>query len=302
MTMSSDMNRFRDRRRGWAWIIWCLLPWLAGCSALRLGYANGPELAYWWLDGYVDFNSEQTPRVRQALRTWFDWHRTTQLPDYVTALAALRDAADRPVTAEQACDITAQWRRRMDVALERAVPLAAEFARQLSPAQLQHIERRFAKGNAEFRDEYLQAQPVKRRDATLKRAVERVENFYGRLDEAQAARLAADLADSPFDPAAWLAEREALQRELLRSLHSLAEAGADDDRAQAALRAAIAHQMRSPHPRYRDYQERLTRFNCALFARLHNQMSAPQRQRAAAKLKDWEDDLRAIAGLSAASP
>ena len=32
---------------------------LAACSAVRLGYANLPDLAYWWLDGYVDFSDEQ---------------------------------------------------------------------------------------------------------------------------------------------------------------------------------------------------------------------------------------------------
>ena len=44
-----------------------LLPALSGCSALRLGYANGPQLAWWWIDGYFDFSREQAPQVKQAL-------------------------------------------------------------------------------------------------------------------------------------------------------------------------------------------------------------------------------------------
>ena len=42
-------------------------PWLTGCSALRLGYNNGPQLAWWWLDGYVDFSTEQTPAAKAAI-------------------------------------------------------------------------------------------------------------------------------------------------------------------------------------------------------------------------------------------
>ena len=34
----------------------CLL--LAGCSAVRLAYNQAPDLMYWWLNGYVDFDAE----------------------------------------------------------------------------------------------------------------------------------------------------------------------------------------------------------------------------------------------------
>ena len=38
-----------------------LLVLLAGCSSVRLGYGSGPLLAWWWLDGYVDFSRENAP-------------------------------------------------------------------------------------------------------------------------------------------------------------------------------------------------------------------------------------------------
>ena len=40
---------------------------LAACSSVRLAYNNLPTLSYWWLDGYVDFDGAQTPRVREDL-------------------------------------------------------------------------------------------------------------------------------------------------------------------------------------------------------------------------------------------
>ena len=33
---------------------------LTGCSALRFGYNQAPELAFWWLDGYADFDEVQS--------------------------------------------------------------------------------------------------------------------------------------------------------------------------------------------------------------------------------------------------
>ena len=65
--------------------------------------------------------------------------------------------------------------------------------------------------------------------------------------------------------------------------------------AQAALRALAAQSVQSPRPAYRAYQQQLLTFNCALTAQLHNATSTSQRQRAAEKLKGWEDDLRQLA-------
>ena len=52
---------------------------LAGCGiALRLGYNQGPSLAFRWLDGYAEFDDAQSLRVRAALDEFFNWHRRTQ--------------------------------------------------------------------------------------------------------------------------------------------------------------------------------------------------------------------------------
>ncbi|MEK7778560.1 MAG: hypothetical protein AAB293_00575, partial [Pseudomonadota bacterium] len=42
-------------------ILLALLLLLNGCSLMRLGYNHGPQLAWWWIDSYLDFNQEQTP-------------------------------------------------------------------------------------------------------------------------------------------------------------------------------------------------------------------------------------------------
>jgi dihydrodipicolinate synthase/N-acetylneuraminate lyase len=40
---------------------------LGACSAVKLAYNNLPELSYWWLDAYLDFDGTQTPKVRDEL-------------------------------------------------------------------------------------------------------------------------------------------------------------------------------------------------------------------------------------------
>jgi hypothetical protein len=268
---------------------------LSACSTVRLAYGQGPTLAWWWIDGYFDFQGAQAQRVREGIDQWFAWHRATQLRDYAGLLAAMQAEMMQPASAGQVCRWFDEWRRRTDPALERALPLAADIMPTLSAEQLRHLEKRYAKANDEMRDEYLQPQPDERLAASVKRAAERAEMLYGRLDEPQRKLIAAGVAASPFDPEAWLAERQARQRDTLDTLRRLTAERADRDSIIAALRVLAEHLDRSPRPAYRAYQQRLTDYNCQFFASLHNSTTPAQRQAARERLKGWEADLRALA-------
>ncbi|MGF2075406.1 hypothetical protein, partial [Enterococcus casseliflavus] len=91
------------------------------CSALRFGYNQAHELVYWWLDGYADFDDAQTPRVRDAVATWFQWHRRTQLADYAALLARAQQDVLADTTPERVCAWWDEVRRRSDIALDRAL-------------------------------------------------------------------------------------------------------------------------------------------------------------------------------------
>ncbi|NRF66710.1 hypothetical protein HLB44_06920 [Aquincola sp. S2] len=277
------------------WIIATLLLLLGGCSALRLGYAQGPVLAYWWLDGYVDFSGEQTPLAKAALADWFAWHRQTQLPEYATWLASLQSMTTEAATPQAMCQITEGAQRRMEMAYAHAVPAMAEILRSFTPAQLDHLAKRYARKNQEVQRDYLQPDPAERAEANLKRTVERAEMLYGALDESQRRLLAAGLAASPFDAQRWLDERRARQQEIVRSLRALLAERAEPAAFQAALRRLAADAVNSPRADYRAYRQRLLDANCALAAQLHNSMKPAQRQHGADKLKGWEEDFRALA-------
>ena len=268
---------------------------ISGCSTVRLGYSQGPTLAWWWIDGYFDFQGAQAQKVKDGIDQWFAWHRATQLKDYAGLLALAQAQVMEPATAGQVCRWVDELRARGEPALERVLPLAAEIVPTLTAEQLRHADRRYAKGNLEMRDEYLQPRADDRLEESVKRAVERAEMLYGRLDDAQRKLVAAAVAASPFDPDAWLAERQARQRDTLATLRRLSAERADRDSTIAALRVLAEHVDRSPRPEYRAYQQRLTDYNCQSIAALHNSTSLAQRQAARDRLKGWEADLRALA-------
>lgn len=277
-------------------------PWLAGCSALRVAYNTGPQLAWWWLDGYLDVSRDHAPQVKTAIDRWFEWHRQTQLPVYAALLASAQVQMAEPLSAAAAC----QWNQRLSDALSPAAARALEQAADLVPglgeAQLRHLEQRYEKNIDDMRREFLQADTAERRAASVKRTVDRAEQIYGRLDDPQRKVITEGVAASPFDPQGWMEERKRRQRDTVNTLRRLLAERADRDQRLAALRALADRSQRSPDPAYRAYQQRLTDYNCAFAARIHNATTVAQRQRARANLKGWEEDLRAVmAGPSGAA-
>lgn len=265
---------------------------------MRLGYNQGPQLAHWWLDGYLDLNDEQSPRVREALARWFAWHRQTQLPDYAALLAQARARLDGPVDGVQVCQWNDQIRSRIEPVMDRALPLAAELVATLTPAQIETLEKRYAKDNEKLRKEHLLPDPAARLQGSVERTIARFESFYGKLDDAQRGLVAEAVAASPFDSRAWLAGREQRQRELLATLRQIVAERPDAPRTLALLRTVARQFDGTPQPANAAAQQRLNRYNCELTARLHNTTTHTQRRQARDKLKGWEDDVRQLAAES----
>jgi hypothetical protein len=285
-----------------SWLLALLL--LGGCSTVRIGYNQAPTLAWWWLDSYMDFDAEQAPKVKEALNHWFAWHRTTQLPAYADLLAAAQTQVLQPATPQQVCRWADDLRVRLAPAFAQGVPMAAELLPTLKPEQLAHLERRYRKSNRDFEEDFLQQEADERLKASVKRTIDRAEMLYGRLDERQRQLVATGVTVSPFDPAAWFAERQAVQSETLQTLARLSAGGparADRESNLSGLQALAARVQRSPPGPYRNYQQRLTEYNCIFIAQLHNSTTPAQRQTARNKLKGWEEDLRALAAQKPAA-
>ncbi len=268
--------------------------WMGGCSSIPLAYNNGPQLAWWWVDGYFDFSREQTPAIRQRLDQLFDWHRSTQMALYLPLLVNAQAQVAEPTTAAMACRLQAQVLDLLEPTLEHALGSAADLLPSLGEAQFKHLEARYAKVLAEMRDDFLQADLAERHRQSVRRALERAERLYGRLDEAQRRVVDAGVVASPFNPEMWWQERQRRQRDTVQTLRRLAADKADRDQRLAALRTLVARVERSPDPVYRAYQLKLADYNCAFAAQIHNATTPAQRKRARETLKDWETDLRQL--------
>jgi len=271
---------------------------LGGCSAVRLGYSQLPELAYWWLDNYLDFDDTQGPLLRAELQTLHDWHRREELPQIAAELAQLQALAQRPVTSTQLCQWTERLRPRVQAVLTRAEPALLQLLPTLSTGQLAHLRQQLQKRHQQWRQDWLQDSPAERQATRLQRWQDRAEDFYGKLNAAQGELLRQAIASSPFDAALEDAERMRRQQDLLQTLQqirSLPSARGDDGTARDLLRALWQRNQNSPNPVYRRHAEQIAQSGCESWAALHNSTSPTQRQRLLDKLRGYEDDARSLA-------
>ncbi|WP_172839756.1 DUF6279 family lipoprotein [Variovorax paradoxus] len=267
---------------------------LGACSAIRLAYNNLPTVSYWWLDGYLDFDSEQAPKVRDELAQLLDWHRQNELPRIASLLQEAQALAPGEVTPAQVCTMADRIRERLLAVTDHAETAGAQLALSLTAAQLQQLERKYAKNNATYRKEWLDRTPAQVQEKRYDQFLGRTEDFYGRLSTEQRELLRQQVAQSVFDPKLADAERRQRQQEALALLRGFVADKPTPAEARAALHAYIQRVAEPPPGRWRDQQQALLEEGCRNTAALHNGTTASQRAQAVRRLQAYQDDLRQL--------
>jgi hypothetical protein len=267
---------------------------LGGCSAVRLVYNNAPELLYWWLDAFVDFDGPQTLRLRADLQNVHDWHRREELPLLADVLKNLQTSTPQAVTGEQVCKLYDYLQTRTLAVAERLVPTAAAIIPTLQDSQLEHIAHEYDKRNRAWREEWMEGTAAERMRHRSGLILDRAESFYGRLNASQQAMVRTQIENSVLD--APLQYREMLRRQQdgFQMLRQLRTSRATDAEVQTEVRGLLTRTLNSPDPAYRIYLDKFTRQACANIAQLHNSSTPEQRLFLAQTLRDYEDDARAL--------
>lgn len=289
MMKSSDLTRM-----GGIILALALALALAACSAVKLGYSSLPNLAYWWLDGYVDFSEEQAPQAREEIGRLHAWHRQQELPKLVELLARMEQLAPGEVNPQQACAIVTEVQARMRAVANEAEPRVAAMAATLTGRELRHIARKFRRNNERYRKEWLDLSLPEQQEKRFEQMLERLETIYGRLEEPQRVVLRQRIAQSALDPARSHAEWQRRQQDLAQILHRVSRREVPEAEARALLRGWYERVESAPDPVYRTYQQTLKQEGCTTFSLVHQSTTAAQREQAVRQLRAYQRDLREL--------
>jgi hypothetical protein len=271
---------------------------LSACSAIKLGYNNLPDLAYWWLDGYVDFTDTQAPVARQELARLHAWHRQEELPRLSELLGRLEQLAGGEVSAQQACTVFAEIRTRIGGLAQQAEPGVTALSLTVTARQLRHLERKFRRNNENFTKQWITPTREEQQEKFFDQMVDRAEMIYGRLNEPQKAVLRQSIARSTYDAPRVLAERQRRQQDLLQILRRIPESSLPATEARALLHGWMERAQVSPDAAFRNWQDAVVQEGCRSFADLHQSTTPQQRQQAVRRLQAYQRDVRELAAQS----
>jgi hypothetical protein len=273
---------------------------LASCSTARLAYDNGERLSYWWLDGYLDISAGQRQPVKDAIAQFFTWHRSMQLPEYGEFLLKVerrlqpgQPALTLPELQREVAGMRERWQRMT----ERAAPALADLARNLQPGQLGHLQEKLAASNAAYRKEYLRGSLEDRQRHRFRKLLEQVEYWFGDLDAAQEARIRAASDARPLDAELTYADRLRRQAALVALLDRIASEQMPRDAAVAAITALLDpdRQQVGASPQVQAYFRETRSSAEQMMLMIMNSATEAQRATAAAKVRQWRLDLKALA-------
>lgn len=194
---------------------------VTACSSVRFAYNQGDTVLYWWLNAYVDLDSEQSSFVKQDIDQLIDWHRKTQLKDYSQLLGNAQKQLAGNVTH---ADLKATYRdvkARTELLAYKALPELADLALSVKPEQIANIETKFNKNNETYRKKFIRIDNEKKQTQRYKKSMEQFELWFGEFSNEQEAVLRKASDVRPLENEIWLEERIMRQKKIVAVLREI---------------------------------------------------------------------------------
>jgi hypothetical protein len=193
----------------------------AGCSSIRFTYNHGDTLLYWWLNNYLDLDSDQSGWVKKDIDNLFQWHRKTQLKDYVQLLQNGQRQLSGNMTQ---VDLLADYqdiKGRTELLAYKALPELADLARSVRPEQIAQMEKKFAKNNEDYRKKFMRGDVEQRQKARFKKSMEQFDLWFGSFSSEQEAVLRKASDARVLDNDIWMDERMRRQKQIVAALRKI---------------------------------------------------------------------------------
>ena len=260
---------------------------LTSCSATRFAYDNADVFLRWQATRYLDVHDEQAEALEARIAAFLAWHRSSELQRYARLAGEAGRRLERGLSREDLVWGYDSFRAQARAALRAGAGEVADLLDRLTPDQIEHLEQRLAEDNRKFAKEQLSGTEEERRSRRFKRNLERLEEWFGSLSDAQVGRvrrysdrapLAADLRDQ---------ERRRLQAEFVAIVRAR--------EARKRLADWAAHWDRDREPAYAAATRARLAEYFGMLLDFDKMMTAAQRQAAFERLRGFAADFERLA-------
>lgn len=269
---------------------------VAGCSSLRLAYNNGDTVLYWWLNAYVDLDRDQKGWVREDIDKLFDWHRKTQLKDYVEILRKGQKQVQGNVTQAELLADYSEIKSRTQSLLLKAAPDLADLARSLKPEQIAQMEKKFKSNNDDYRKKFLTGDQEKRQQLRYKKSMEQFELWFGSFSREQEAAIRKASDARPLDNEIWLDERSRRQRNVLNLVQKVQTEKLGKEATVALINTLIRDSFeRLEHSERKPFFDAFENSTAQMVLTVIKIATPAQKEHAVKRMQGWIDDFNSLA-------
>jgi hypothetical protein len=272
-------------------VLVCLL---GACSSTTFVYNRLDSILPWYLDDYVELDSSQDRQLDELLEPFLAWHRRQELPRYVALLDQVEADLDDPVSAAQVegiyTGIEDAWLRLQDESLDWLLALGGS----LSDEQVQEFLDVLQERQEEYEEEYLERSEREYREDSYESLLDSMQDYLGRLTDAQRDRLRAASLELRRSDSIWLQERAAW----LQRLDILMQR---QPGWQQRVREAIALRDETVSEQYSATYEHNLEIIFSAIAAVLDSRSEQQDRRLRAELRDLREDLQSLIDQGQAS-
>jgi hypothetical protein len=261
-----------------------------GCSSISYAYNNAPSFVAGELDDAFDLDDAQQRQLDERLQKFFAWHRQHELPRYQQTMNAAAVTIADGITAAEFLEISADLRLAWRRLLTQAIEDFGDLAVTLSPAQIEHFEQYFREHAEEHRD-YLQMSAQQREIFRVKRAIKRLQKWFGKFDERQREKIGLRLKQLPEFYPAWTTYREARQQALLDALRKAATQGLSRQQLKFILLDPTSDYASAFEPARKAYLQTYAE----MIEDISAQLSKAQLRHAAKRLQNYADTVADLA-------
>jgi len=278
-------------------ILIACLALLSACSTIRFTYNHGDTLLYWWLNAYLDLDSDQSDWVKKDIDELFQWHRTTQLRDYAGLLSKMqRQLGDGSVTQDELLSDYRDIKTRTELLAFKALPELADLAMSIKPDQIAQMEKKFAKNNEDFRKKFMSGSVEDQHKARFKKAMDQLELWFGSFSRDQEAALRKASDARPLDNDIWLQERTLRQKKIVALLQRIHRDKLNKEQTMSAIHDLLRDffdRMEAPDRKafFDAYVDNTTKFILTAI-----RLTTPdQKAHAQKRMQGWINDFNALA-------
>jgi hypothetical protein len=254
---------------------------------VRFAYDNADAYLRWKAATYLEFEGDDADELDDRIDEFHAWHRRHELPKYAglahEASQRFADGLSRQDLVWGYDSVRAQTRE----SLRKAAELAAPLLDRLTPQQLAQIERRLAEENRQFYRDHVRGPERDRRKKRARQMVDRLEDWVGKLTQAQIQRVREYAERAPLTDHLRDDDRRRLQKDVIAIVRAR--------EARARLSERLAHWERGRSPAYVAALDTWREQYFTLLLDIDRTLTPEQRARVQAQLRRYADDFEALA-------